>query len=197
MILRLFSLSLLLIVVACSSSQKPVKLIVKECFYPDNNKENAPLWVCGAPVEVNGVVVSFTAVGSAPKSKAGINFTTQQATANARLALAQQLDSTINASVKESVESRGSGSEEVVNNISSLLREQTTKQQLVGSKILAQTTSSNGTMYIIIGLDPQAYKTLIKQVFDASYSKNKAEWEKNLNSGEINKIKDNLNSKAE
>ena len=60
---------------------------VPDCTFPDAPAVAAPGWVCDEPVE--GLAVS--AVGSADKSGAGINFMKQQASAAARVQLAQMM----------------------------------------------------------------------------------------------------------
>lgn len=169
---NLLLLSVFAVLYACAGSNKPVDLSVTECFYPDAPTVKAPLWVCGAPVQVNGQVIKYTAVGSAANSKAGVNFTVQQATANARLALAQQLDATIIASVKDSVTATGTQDNEAVDKIASVISNQTTNQNLVGSKVLAQSVSPNKYMYIIVGLNTQDYKQALDDLFEVLKQEN-------------------------
>lgn len=162
-----------LIVAGCSSTKKDT-LAVMECNFPDAPSSSAPLWVCGGVVE--GVEIS--AVGSTPKSKASINFMQQQASANARVFLAQQIQADIQAKVKSFTETTGVAESETVDTALSVVSAQITNQSLKGTKPLKQITSPNGTLYVLVGFDKNLYDSVIKESLATSYQNDKAQWQK-------------------
>lgn len=91
------------------------------CEFPDASGEPAPSWVCGAP----DPRARFSAVGSAPASKAGANFTRQMATAAARRELARII---------------GTGEDGSV------------AADLAGTRVIASQTSPSGTVYVLVGV---------------------------------------------
>lgn len=182
----LLIVGLSLLVVGCSSKKDTLE--VRECNFPDSPETSAPLWVCGGAVE--GVEVS--AVGSAVKSKASIHFMQQQATANARLVLAQQLQSDIQAKVKNFTEAKGIGEEESIEQISSLVSEQITNKGLKGSKPLKQVTSPKGALYVLVGMDKKTYDDVMKESLDDSYKNDKSKWNKLGSEENFKDLKDTL-----
>jgi len=134
---------------------------IKSCNFPDNPKEEAPLWVCN--VNIEGYVI--TGVGSVRSSKAGIQFMTNQAATNARVVIAQELKTKVSNEIKNYIESKGLGDSETVINVSSSVASQITDSILVGSKILRTVSSSNGTLYVLAGLTKESYEATLKKAF--------------------------------
>lgn len=158
-----FIIAMLIILASCSNKQQSYSLEpIKNCTFPDNPKEDAPLWVCNVPIE--GFAV--TGVGSVSASKAGIQFMTNQAAANARVVIAQELKTRVSNEIKNYIESKGLGDSEVVINVSSSVTSQITDNNLIGSKILRTASSSNGTLYVLVGLTKENYDATLKRVFN-------------------------------
>ncbi|XWO14257.1 lipoprotein [Candidatus Hepatincola sp. Pdp] len=145
---------------ACSSSK--ITLDVKECNYPDSPSVSAPLWVCGAKVEGVGIA----AVGSTKKSAAGYSFMQQQAAADARVLLAQQIKSDLNAKVASNTATSTSNTteQESINSSSSLDVSQVTVQSLAGTRILKTVTSPAGYLYVLVGFDQATYDDYVNKV---------------------------------
>ena len=161
-----------LIVAGCS--YKKDTLAVTECNFPDAPSTNAPLWVCGGAVE--GLEIS--AVGSVQPSKASINFRHQQATANARVTLSQQVQSDIQSKVKNYEATTGSLDSETLDKAMSVVSSQISNNSLKGTKALKQITSPAGTLYVLVGLDKNSYDSIVKESLSTSYKNDKAQWQK-------------------
>ncbi len=180
----------LLILSACGS-KKDLKQEITECNYPDAPNKEAPLWVCGAKIE--GVAVM--AVGSTATSKAGINFMLQQASANARVFLAQQIQADIQASVKNFVQTTGTGTQETVDMVNSLVSNQITVQSLKGTRIIKQITSPTGTLYVAVGFDKELYEGFINESLNTSYKNEKALWQKAMSDKAFEDLKKDIEAR--
>ncbi len=152
---------------------KPEPRIAAECVFPDVPNVAAPLWVCDAPVE--GVAVS--AVGSHAPSAAGPAFMKEQAAASARVQLAQQMKVTVNNMVKQYVETTGAASAETVDKVNTSVSKLITAETLTGSRVFRSTTSPNGAMYVLVGLDPTVTKEAVEKVLKTSMNSDQALWQ--------------------
>ena len=141
--------------VACQQPSKPGPVAITECPFP-NSEKAAPLWVCDAPVD--GVAVS--AVGSFPKTGAGIDFAKQQAATSARVKLAQQMKVHVQNSIKQYAETTGVGDKETVDAAYTSTTKQITDQSLVGTKIFRSIQGPDGTMYVLLGMDEASTQKL-------------------------------------
>ncbi len=112
----------------------------KKCLFPKSRKR-APLWVCDA--HADGLTVA--AVGSSAKSKAGLSFMEQQAAADARVHLAQNL----HGSRQRKIAGSDGASTTLITNAS-----------LQGTKILKSAYGPDGTLYVLLGLDEANAKKL-------------------------------------
>jgi hypothetical protein len=159
--------------VACQQPAKPGPVAITECPFP-NSEKAAPLWVCDAPVD--GVAVS--AVGSFPKTGAGIDFAKQQATTSARVKLAQQMKVHVQNSIKQYAETTGHGDQETVDAAYTSTTKQITDQSLVGTKILRSIQGPDGTMYVLVGMDEASTQKLTESAVKTSMNNDKALWQK-------------------
>lgn len=159
----------------CSTADKKVNVNEppKECVFPDSPKDEAPLWVCDAPVE--GVAVS--AVGAANKSAAGVAFMKDQAAADARVKLAQQMRVRVNNMIKQYVETTGAGSSETVDKVNTSVSKLITSETISGSRIFRSTTSPKGDMYVLVGLDPTVTREATEKVLKTSMNNDRALWQ--------------------
>lgn len=147
---------------------------VPDCTFPDAPTVAAPGWVCDEPVEG----LSVSAVGSADKSGAGINFMKQQATAAARVQLAQMMKVQVQNMVKQFAETTGTGDSETVDMVNSSVTKQITNESLVGTRIYKTRRSPNGALYVLVGLDDNAASSIHETALKTSMNNERAMWQK-------------------
>lgn len=133
----------------------------------------APKWTCN-PQSYEGAIVGL---GSAPISKAGANFTRQNAMAAARNDLAFQIETQVKAKVENFVRGTGVAENEVVDSVSTQVSKQLANTTLNGSKQL-ETWSSNKTTYILVGISNDVVnKEAKKQIVNSSHKNEDALWQ--------------------
>lgn len=159
---------------SCASKDalKPQVAAPLKCSWPGTTQE-APSWTCDLPVEG----VSVSAVGIYDKTAAGIQFQKDQATASARVALAQQMQVHVTNMIKQYAETTGAGSTETVDRVNSAVSKLVTAQSLEGSRIYMSTVSPSGAMYVLVGLDPKLAARNTEQVLKTSMNNDKALWQ--------------------
>lgn len=174
--LSVFLVSALAAAIAgCGSTPKKENVAAPpaECVYPDSPKDPAPLWICDAPVEG----VSVSAVGMHDKSAAGVAFMKEQAAADARVKLAQQMKVHVNNMIKQYVETTGAGSSETVDKVNTSVSKLITSETITGSRIFRSVTSPKGGMYVLVGLDPTVTKEATEKVLRTSMNNERALWQ--------------------
>lgn len=161
-------------VASCASKDalKPQVAAPLKCSWPGTTQE-APSWTCDLPVEG----VSVSAVGIYDKTAAGIQFQKDQATASARVALAQQMQVHVANMIKQYAETTGAGSTETVDRVNSAVSKLVTSESLEGSRIYMSTVSPSGAMYVLVGLDPKLAARNTEQVLKTSMKNDKALWQ--------------------
>ena len=147
---------------------------VPDCTFPDAPEKAAPGWVCDEPVPG----LSVSAVGSADKSGAGLNFMKQQASTAARVQLAQMMKVQVQNMVKQFAETTGVGDSETVDMVNSSVTKQLTNETLVGTRMYKSKTSPNGTLYVLVGLDDKAASLIHETALKTSMNNEKALWQK-------------------
>ena len=155
---------------ACGSN--PPKAKVADCVFP-NTQDAAPGWVCDAPVD--GVEVS--AVGSAEKSAAGLEFNKQMAETAARVQLAQRMKIHVTNMIKQYVAATGAGKDEAVDKANASVTKQITDQTLVGSKVYMSRQGPDGTMYVLVGIDAASVQKLTEAAVNTSMNNDHALWQ--------------------
>jgi len=175
LVVGLFAMILALFIASCSKkevSQKaePVKKIQNSKW--ENEFKNAPAWVLN-PESIGGLA----AVGSAKIGKAGIQFARVEALANARDELARQISVKVKNMVKNFTQVTGVGDEESVDKVSVQVSKQITSQALQGSRQKDMWISPSGTLYVLVIVDPESVKELVKQQTLTSFKKDKALWQ--------------------
>ena len=158
-------------VAACSSTPEKAAPVA-ECVFPNSDKA-APLWVCDAPVEG----MSVGAVGSAPRSDAGIAFMKQMAATEARVQLAQNMKVQVQNMIKQYAETTGAGSKETVDRVNTSVTKQITDQTLQGTKIFRSIQAPDGTMYVLVGLDEAGAQKLTETAVKTSMGNDQAAWQ--------------------
>jgi hypothetical protein len=128
------------------------KVVRSRCVFPDSPREKAPAWVC-APKAAD---MALAAVGWHKNSKAGVQFTKDQAVAKARVELARAMTQQLGRKLNTYVTQRQiSGGASAAKKVLTPAFEQQTRQTLTGSRIVQQTTNRKGTLYVLVGIDAQ------------------------------------------
>ena len=163
------------LVLAGCAGKPPAKAVeeVVECGYPDSPKDKAPLWVCDAPVD--GVAIS--AVGSHDKSAAGPAFMKDQATAAARVRLAQQVKVHVTNMVKQYAETTGAVGSETVDKVNTSVSKLITMETIAGSRVFRSATSPKGAVYVLVGLDPKLAELQTEMALKTSMRNDRALWQ--------------------
>ena len=159
------------ILVGCGGGDKPQ--VAASCTFPDAPEVAAPEWVCDAPVE--GVEVS--AVGSAKIGLAGAGHAKQMAMTKGRVQLAQMMKVHVANMIKQYVETTGAGESETVDQVTTSVTKQITKETLVGSRIFRSKVSPNKVMYVIVGLDPTKVEAAAEEAIKTSMKNERALWQ--------------------
>lgn len=159
---------------SCASKDalKPQVAAPLKCSWPGTTQE-APSWTCDLPVEG----VSVSAVGIYDKTAAGIQFQKDQATASARVALAQQMQVHVANMIKQYAETTGAGLTETVDRVNTAVSKLVTSESLEGSRIYMSAVSPSGAMYVLVGLDPKLAARNTEQVLKTSMNNNNALWQ--------------------
>lgn len=157
-------------IAGCSST--PAKVALASCVFPGTDKE-APVWVCGAPV----VGMTVGAVGSAPKSEAGIAFMKQMAATDARVQLAQSMRVQVQNMIKQYAETTGEASKETVDRVNTSVTKQITDETLQGTKIFQSIVAPDGAMYVLVGLDDVVLQQLTEVAVKTSMNNDQAAWQ--------------------
>lgn len=160
--MRRFALLLLISLIASShswaatsSSTKTKAQKVKKCHFPKSRKI-APEWVCDQSKEN----LALSAVGYSPKSRAGLEFMKDMATADARSKIASKAHADIRKKIAEQEQSAGSSPSKLDN----AKIEKLTQTTLEGSKIIKSTTAPRGSLYVLVGLDEEHAQKLYESV---------------------------------
>ena len=144
-----------------------------DCVFPDAPREAAPGWVCDAPVE--GVAVS--SVGVYEKTGAGVSFQKDQAMADARVKLAQQMKVHVNNMIKQYVETTGAASSETVDKVNTSVSKLITSETISGSRAFRNAISGKGTRYVLVGLDPTVTRQATEKALKSSMNSDAALWQ--------------------
>jgi len=150
-----------------------VKEEVADCVFPDSPSAPAPGWVCDEPVDG----ISVSAVGVAEKSAAGHSFMKNMAATDARVQLAQSLKVHVQNMVKQYAETTGAADSETVDKVNTSVTKQITDETLAGTKIFKTRTSPSGTLYVLLGMDPNAVNVATQSALKTSMGNDRALWQ--------------------
>lgn len=134
--------------------------------------EEAPQWVC-IPEMAGGVA----AVGSAEVSPAGSSFQRQEAMANGRDALARTLSIKVQNMFKSFTQQTGVGDAATVDKMASNVSKQVANQTLSGSMQKGRWIAKDGTMYVLVVLDPETAVEATKKQARTSLKNEQALWQ--------------------
>ena len=172
-ILLLFSL---LVVSACAGKKNNLTLEevseIDSCKFFNSDKK-APLWVCGLKVEG----LAFSAVGISEKSKAGFVFMRQQAAADGRVQLAQEIEVEVRSMVKNFVEVTGKGDAQTVDSVATDVSKLITSETIRGSRVIRTITGPDGSLYALVGMDEQVARNNVEDAISSSYRDDNAAWQ--------------------
>ena len=160
-----------LVLTSCGSDE--VKQAEPDCVFPDAPSAAAPGWICDEPVE--GIAVS--AVGVAEKSAAGHSFMKNMAATDARVQLAQSMKVHVQNMVKQYAETTGAADTETVDKVNTSVTKQITDESLVGTKIYKTRTSPNGSLYVLLGMDPSVAASATENALRTSMNNDRALWQ--------------------
>jgi len=164
------ALAIILPLTACQTTQTVQETQnFAPCTFPDSPAEKAPAWVCD--VMPSDLVAGAT--GYAKKSAAGMPLMRKVAVNNARVALASQFQTDVSNMFKQAVEAKVStdtlaGNSESVVEVFEDVTKNVVTRSLSNSKIIVSQVSPSGGLYVLVGMDQQAYDANIDKITDAT-----------------------------
>ncbi len=136
------------------SSSPPAKVKKSgKCTFPKSAKR-APDWVCTARAKG----LALAAVGTAPRSQAGVSFMEQMAAADARARLAREVRESVRNKVAGGAVGRETGDQD------GALITVIANDSLQGAKVEESAYGPNGALYVLVGLDAVHARQLIETV---------------------------------
>ena len=154
------------------SDKSQPKVAAAACVWPGTS-QTAPGWTCDEPVE--GVEVS--AVGIYEKTAAGLQFQKDQATAAARVVLAQQMRVHVTNMIKQYAEVTGAVPSETVDKVNTSVSKLITNETLDGSRVFRSAVSPAGSLYVLVGFDPKLVSRKTEDVIKTSMNNDRALWQ--------------------
>lgn len=147
---------------ACASTgSKPTEVSYKGCSFPETPTGPAPAWVCGQ--EITGYKVSSW--GMAKKSALGPSYMQDVAATEARQQLSQRFATDIKSALSVAQQQREhNGLNESAAEITRVIQT-VTAMDLMGSNIVESRVSPAGNMYVLVGLNDDAYKRNFEELF--------------------------------
>ncbi|PRM97413.1 hypothetical protein CJ670_05745 [Arcobacter cryaerophilus gv. crypticus] len=143
-------LSSSILFVSCSSKNEDInEIAVTECVIAG---AKAPLWACGNYIEEN----RFVAVGSAPMSKLGHDFSRREALANARTNLVNDIELEVKNKVESYMNSTGLKESESIERVVTMVSRQTSSMTLKESKQISSWENPNDNFIYILVAIPKA-----------------------------------------
>ncbi len=134
----------------------------------------APKWTCNPQSYENGSIVGL---GSAPVSKAGANFTRNNAIAEARNDLAFQIETQVKAKVEHFARGTGVSSKEVIDSVATQVSKQLTSVTLSGSKQL-EFWQTPTTVFVLAGVSNDTVnKEAKKEIVKSAHNNQDALWQ--------------------
>ena len=136
--------------VSCSSKTQDInEIAVTECTIAG---AKAPLWACGNYSAEN----RFVAVGSAPMSKLGHDFSRREALANARTNLVNDIELEVKNRVESYMNSTGLKESESIERVVTMVSRQTSSMTLKESKQISSWENPNDNFIYILVAIPKA-----------------------------------------
>lgn len=176
----------------CSGVSAPTKVAKG---YTNPSIDGAPAWVLD-PTSVPGIV----AVGSAPHSPGGIQFQRNEAMAAGRDELARMLSIKVKNAFSNFAQQTGVGDAQTFDKVSSNVSKQLASETLTGSRQKDMWLAQDGTMYLMVTLDPKSVADVAKQLVQTSFKNDNARHQQNLSAKALKQLDEDIdkefNSKA-
>ncbi len=144
---------------------------VPDCVF--SNQTAAPGWVCDEPLPG----VEIQAVGIAERSPAGQSYMKDMAKAAALGHLAEQFKVKVAKMVKQYIGTTGMGDAQTVDAAASSTIKTISSKMLEGARMYRSRTGPEGRMYVMVGLDAEKTKALVKAAVKNSMKNEKALWQ--------------------
>lgn len=165
------TVSLAVMLSACSSNNATVEQSQNfaACTFPDAPQHEAPGWIC----DVMPSDIGIAATGYSKKSAGGMNVMRKIAANEARVALASQFQTDVDNMFKQAVEGSVTtdsvnGSVESVMESFSNVTKTVVSRSLTNSRVLVSQVSPSGGLYVLVGMDMEAYKANKNSIIDAA-----------------------------
>ncbi|WP_157981005.1 LPP20 family lipoprotein [Idiomarina tyrosinivorans] len=159
---RLISAVSLLILAGCASNGGRTSLEYASCTFPDAPEKVAPTWVCDQPVND----VFMQAVGYSKPKQSGVGVMKDIAAQEARNRLAQNFAQTIASEYSRFVKEEATTDTEVsVDKVEQVIQSNVA-MNLVYSRIYRTQVSPSGGMYVLVGINKEAYDENVKRLFN-------------------------------
>lgn len=153
------------LVTGCSKSA------VKEANMSKRYK-GAPNWVFRPAPEG-----ALSAVGSAIIGEAGFAFARNEAMADARDQLAKGINTRVQSIAKHFAHTTGLGDDKIVDKVVSNATRQFTNTELVGSSMRNMWRSDKDELFVLVTMDPEAVKTIVKESVVTTYQSDPVLWQ--------------------
>jgi hypothetical protein len=154
----------------CSSKDEALKpnAIEGECVIAG---EDAPAWACGAYEDA----ANYAAVGSAPMSKLGHNYTRREALANARSSLSHQIQVDVKDKVDSFMRLSGVADAQLAEKVTSQVSKQVSEVTLEGSKQISYwENEGDSSIYVLVAVSKDAVTKSAKESVINTFSTDEA-----------------------
>jgi len=156
----------LLVFNGCSSKDESAapNAIEGECIIAG---EEAPAWACGAYEDPQ----NYVAVGSAPISKLGHNYSRREALANARSSLVHQIEVQVKDKVDSFMRSTGVGDSALGEKVTSQVSQQVSNVTLEGSRQISYwENEGDNSIYLLVAVNKNSVKKQTKEALSSAIS---------------------------
>lgn len=158
----------------CNSKEAPKPNATNEIGQCRVANELAPQWVCGYHDDKD----TLSSVGYARISKIGRGFTNKEAVADARSALAQQIQTEVKDKIEVFMRSTGLQDSEVADKVTTQVTKQVAKVTLNGSRQINYWESANdNSMYVLVSIDKNSLNKNVKKSVLSSFKNDDALWQ--------------------
>lgn len=159
----LLALPLVVLLAACQSAPT-TRLAYDQCFFPDAPENEAPQWVCSAPVE--GLVLQ--GVGYSPRLGSGMSMMTDSAAMDARSQIANNFSTFINSRMQQVMEEQTIDGESISVANAERIQRSVSSMQLQHTRIYQTLASPAGGVYVLVGLNEEGYATNLNRLIEES-----------------------------
>jgi hypothetical protein len=101
----------------------------------------------------------------------------QMAAADARVQLAQMMRIQVTNMIKQYAETTGAANQATVDQVNSSVTKQITNESLVGTRLVRSIMASDGTLYVLVGLDEASVQKITEVAVKTSLNNDRAVWQ--------------------